>query len=362
MKSFLAKPLNIENFTSCIQHVPLAIALFDRNMRYIATSTRWHTEAILSTDSLIGQHHYDVVPFLPSRWRHGHTLCLTEGISLKQEKDLLILPSDGQEWLNWEIHPWFDHALNIAGLYMHINKVPMEEVNGSHLATLLASLHHFSPFLNHAFKHDLPEVQQEIHKISKEILHLSGLSEITSFPLDHFQIIKNNITKLDSLIESISLYYQAANHPLEKEKINLKHLTQKTIERHFLTLKHKTIIFQHKGKQDLSMDPLLAAEIIRQILKNSIQYNAHSKIIFNVQVEEISQGHILTFSDNGYGIPPPYHSKIFEPFYRLFTDQQHHGVGLGLAICQKSVERHLGEIWLDKNSSKGAHIKIFLPH
>jgi len=64
--------------------------------------------------------------------------------------------------------------------------------------------------------------------------------------------------------------------------------------------------------------------------------------------------------DNGPGIDPKYHDKIFRVFQQLDANQQS-GTGIGLAIVKKAVEMHKGTVWVESESGRGATFFFTLP-
>src|SRR4051812_1040743 len=88
-----------------IEYVPASIAIFDREMRYVAVSRRWCVEYLGGVESVLGQSHYEVLPECPERWRAAHRRGLA-GEIVRVEEDLWH-SSDGSElWARYEVRPW----------------------------------------------------------------------------------------------------------------------------------------------------------------------------------------------------------------------------------------------------------------
>lgn len=99
-----------------IEYAPVAIAILDREMRYLAISRRWLTEYDL-TDDIIGRSHYEVFPDIPPKWQQIHQRCLAGTIEQRDE-DPYPRANGSVEWVNWSIRPWQMASGEIGGIIM----------------------------------------------------------------------------------------------------------------------------------------------------------------------------------------------------------------------------------------------------
>jgi|CXWL01.1.fsa_nt_gi PAS domain S-box-containing protein len=104
---------------SFVEHTPAAVAMLDRDLKYVEVSKRWYQDYQLSERSIIGLHHYDVFPEIKKmeHWQAIHRRCLA-GEILRSNEDRLVREDGKEDWLRWEIRPWTDAAGSIGGIIM----------------------------------------------------------------------------------------------------------------------------------------------------------------------------------------------------------------------------------------------------
>lgn len=110
-------------FTALTQ-APLGVAIFDRQMRYLAASSRFLTDQGLPGDTpLVGRLHYEVFPEVPQRWRSLHARALRDGEEFSHDADPFVGKDGGVDWIRWSLKPWRADDGQIGGLVLYTEVV-----------------------------------------------------------------------------------------------------------------------------------------------------------------------------------------------------------------------------------------------
>ena len=104
------------------EHSPAAIAMFDRDMKYLVASHRWLTDFHLGGQAIIGRSHYEVFPELPPRWLEIHRRCLA-GATEKCDEDAYLRADGTTEHVRWEIQPWLQADGAIGGIIIFFEHI-----------------------------------------------------------------------------------------------------------------------------------------------------------------------------------------------------------------------------------------------
>lgn len=109
---------------TALTQAPIGIAIFDRDMRYLAASRQFLTDQGLPGDTpLAGRLHYDVFPDIPQRWRDLHARVLEEGVELQHDGEPFERAAGGVDWIRWSMAPWRADNGEIGGLVLYTEVV-----------------------------------------------------------------------------------------------------------------------------------------------------------------------------------------------------------------------------------------------
>lgn len=106
-----------DQLTLFIQNTPAAIAMCDKDMRYLVVSERWYKDFRIDDMNIIGMKHSDVFPSMPWHWNETLQRCLA-GHAAQSEEERIVLKSGRVMWMRWAVHPWHEKDGEIGGIIM----------------------------------------------------------------------------------------------------------------------------------------------------------------------------------------------------------------------------------------------------
>ncbi|QLD90642.1 PAS domain S-box protein [Natronomonas salina] len=102
-------------------------------------------------------------------------------------------------------------------------------------------------------------------------------------------------------------------------------------------------------------------QVFQNLLDNAIEYSGDEPPEVSIDAERDGDRWVISVSDQGIGIDPENAERIFDVFQRLHSHEEHAGTGIGLSLCQRIVERHGGDIWVESEPGEGATFYFTLP-
>jgi light-regulated signal transduction histidine kinase (bacteriophytochrome) len=117
----------------------------------------------------------------------------------------------------------------------------------------------------------------------------------------------------------------------------------------------------HDPLPTVMADEAQMVQLFQNLISNALKYRGEAPPRVHVGVEDVDSEWVFAVRDNGIGIDARHFERIFGIFERLHTREEYDGTGVGLAICQRIVQRHGGRIWVASEVGQGSTFYFTLP-
>ncbi|MFC1869701.1 ATP-binding protein [Chloroflexota bacterium] len=179
------------------------------------------------------------------------------------------------------------------------------------------------------------------------------------------QTIDKEADRLNQLIEELLVMSRLEAGALEvrNEKCSLAGIIEQVKDRlDNLAVRYNLRFLLSPELPPVAVDGARIGEVITNLVENAVKYSQEGT---EIRIEACLDGKetVVSVSDEGIGIHPDFHQKVFDRFYRLdgSGSGEGQGTGLGLSICRGIVEAHGGRIWLESELGKGSKFSFSLP-
>jgi light-regulated signal transduction histidine kinase (bacteriophytochrome) len=151
-------------------------------------------------------------------------------------------------------------------------------------------------------------------------------------------------------------------NPFEEADINV--LIEEVCKRiEFDIKKHQVTMNINKMMPTIVCDRIKLTEVFLNLINNAIKFSSkqEKKPVVDVEYEDKGEFYQFSVKDNGIGIDPKYHAKVFGIFQRLHSQEEFEGSGAGLGIVKKVVDDHKGKVWIESELGKGTKFLFTIP-
>lgn len=168
--------------------------------------------------------------------------------------------------------------------------------------------------------------------------------------------------RMQSLIDGILAYSRASRAPPARSSVSPRQLLEEVQDDLAPLLEEHDAALDVAEMPPVYVDPDHLRIVFQNLLTNAIQYRAPSRPPeIRVGASRENSWVRISFSDNGIGIAPRHHGKVFEMFQRLHTRDVHAGHGIGLALVKRVIEANHGHVDVRSEEGAGATFNIWLP-
>jgi len=163
----------------------------------------------------------------------------------------------------------------------------------------------------------------------------------------------NGANSLQRMIEGL-LVYSRLDAPVSLNTVDCEEVLQRVMDNLKLAIEQSGAEITHSSLPVIMSDQSQLIQLLQNLINNSIKFKREEPLKIHISAQKSVDEWIFSVKDNAEGIEPQYKDKIFLLFQRLHG-REYSGVGIGLSICKKIVERFGGRIWVESEIGKGSN-------
>ncbi|HLK50702.1 MAG TPA: PAS domain S-box protein [Bryobacteraceae bacterium] len=209
--------------------------------------------------------------------------------------------------------------------------------------------------------HDLQEPLRTI-KIYSQLLADRLGTVVEGETAEFLDFLRNAATRMELLVRDLLAYTQVARLDTPIQEIDSNEAVAEVIANLGGAISESGAAVTFDTLPAVPVRSTHLRQLFQNLIGNAIKYRSDDRAPAVHIGAERQDGHwLFTVRDNGIGIQPEFREKIFGLFSRLHNADRYSGTGIGLAICQRIVERYHGRIWVESEPGCGSAFRFTLP-
>ncbi|WP_339102730.1 PAS domain S-box protein [Haloterrigena salinisoli] len=236
----------------------------------------------------------------------------------------------------------------------------------------------------YAVSHDLQEPLRMITSYL-QLLERRYEDELDEDAAEFIDFAVDGADRMKAMIEGLLEYSRVETRGDPLEPVDLERVVDEVLADLQFRIEEENAEISTEPLPRVEGDPGQLRQVFQNLLDNAIEYSGEEPPRIRIEAERREARHapadgsteqhpradgiaaergdewVISVVDEGIGIDPDDADRIFEVFERLHTREEHEGTGIGLALCQRIVERHGGDIWVESEPGEGATFSVTLP-
>ena len=213
----------------------------------------------------------------------------------------------------------------------------------------------------HSASHDLREPLRQLAVFS-ELLQAKYGNQLDAEAAQLIRYTVESAHRMEGLLHGLLDYTQATGAPhAVPEHADTAEILARTLAMFEAQIGEAGARVEYGDLPALKVHEVHLIQLFQNLIGNALKYRGESEPMIRIAATRRGPMWTISIADNGIGIPHEYQDQVFGLFKRLHGGTKYTGSGIGLAICQKIVQRYGGKIWVESQPGAGSTFAFTLP-
>ena len=350
-------------YSSLVEHLPVNVLRKDLEGRFIFANRAYCAFSGMSLDEILGKTDLDLYP---------------EELANKYRADDQKIIATGELFEDVE-----EHQKGGETIYVQVLKTPVHDAEGNIVGTQAIfwdvtdkrraeeELKRYSAELersNRELEQFTTVVSHDLHAPLRavgtycELLEREYRDTLDSKAEEYLYFAKQSVERMHALIEDLRSLARVTTRGKPLKPVDCQEVVDAALTNLTAEIDQTGATVTHDVLPTVLADATQLLQLFQNLIGNAIKYCKERRPEIHISAEWDESGHwVIGVRDNGIGIAPKDHERIFEIFQRLHAaEEEYAGTGVGLAICKRIVERHGGRIWVESEPGAGSMFRFTL--
>jgi PAS domain S-box-containing protein len=259
--------------------------------------------------------------------------------------------------------PVFDAQGNLTAIVCALRDISERKQAEDDLKAYAANLKRSNEDLErfaYVASHDLQEPLRMVILFS-QLLEQKYKERLDTDADEYIQYIVDGGKRMRDLVNDLLDYARVTSKGNAFEPTDMNEVVQEALRNLAVSIQESSATVDSGVLPTVMADRPQMILVLQNLLSNAIKFRKGPGPGILIGAELQGRKWVFAVRDDGIGIDPEFHDRIFEIFQRLHARTEYTGTGVGLTICKRIIERHGGRIWVESEPGKGSTFFFTIP-
>ena len=349
-------------FRSMVDHVPIGISRTDLGGHFVYVNEEFCRMFGASVDDLLGKPQSELVPQLAGK-QSGSMIKRVIDLSQPEERIEKLTIGEREQYMKVIRTPVKDaqgQVIGIQALLLDVTELKQAqnrlERDAQNLERSNVDLQQFAYVASHDLQEPLRAVSSYCQLLEK---HYTG--QLDERAIRWLQFVVNGAQRMQTLVRDLLTYARIDNKAESWITVDSHAVCRQAIDN------LSQLVTESAAQVTVGKLPIVWADatqleaLFQNLIGNAVKFRGDRPPRVEITAKQVESNWLFAVRDNGIGIKPEFHERVFEIFKRLQSQDRFPGTGIGLAICKRIVERYGGQIWVESQFGRGSTFYFTLP-